>query len=149
MPRRNRPRSLGASSDHSRKAAWAAATARWISGAAPLVTVATTDWSAGLTMSNVAPPSARIHSPLMYIRLTSPVLRRPPGKIPAARPQGYAANTSVARRTAAPLGGGLRAPGLHRSPLVPPALGPCAEDAHRRGAGRRAQGRAAGHSRRA
>ena len=74
---RNRPRSLGARADQSRKAVCAAATARPTSGTAPLVTLPTTVRSAGLTTSNVAPPSAYVHSPLMYIRSTS-AMRGPP-----------------------------------------------------------------------
>src|SRR3989442_20855 len=67
------PRSLGASTDHSRNAACAALTARWMSGPAPFATFATTEPSAGFFTSKVAPPSACTHSPLMYIRSMSAI----------------------------------------------------------------------------
>src|SRR5712692_5747907 len=100
--RRNRPRSLGACTDHSRKAACAAATARSTSGTAPLVTRAMTERSAGLMTSNAAPPSACTHSPLMYMRSTSATEPLPSShdRRSPCEQRAYAASARCARRAA-------------------------------------------------
>src|SRR3989449_1581796 len=101
--RRNRPRSLGASTDHSRKAACAAATARSTSGTAPLVTRAMTERSAGLMTSNAAPPSACTHSPLIYMRSTSAIAEPLPSshdRRSLCEQRAYAASARCARRAA-------------------------------------------------
>src|SRR2546428_449645 len=99
---RNRPRSLGARADQSRKAVCAAATARPTSGPAPLVTLPTTVRSAGLTTANLAPPSAYVHSPLMYMRSTSATEPLPSShdRRSPCEQRAYAASARCARRAA-------------------------------------------------
>src|SRR5881628_576924 len=75
-------RSRAGRTDHSRNAPWAASTARSASLGPASLTVATTELSAGLTTSKVAPPRACTHLPSMYMRAVSDVMT--PRSMPCA-----------------------------------------------------------------
>src|SRR5712692_9809316 len=70
-------RSRAGRTDHSRKAPCAASAARCASLGPASLTVATTDPSAGLTTSKVAPPRAWTHLPSMYMRAISDLMTPP------------------------------------------------------------------------